>query len=240
MPPSEPDPNETPDLPDTPNLPSTPSPPAPSPTTPAPNVPDGDSSSPDKESEADNTQGIINAINVNTSAVDNVATTVFNAGDQITAAVDAARLEITEAVDNDRKQTSDAIDNNALSIKENLTTETDRLIQQANSDRTLNFTKDFDNTKKITDILKDNCNPLSNPDCAAAGSASDSDHCGAPLVCTSPDDTACAQLMQSWNIMCAIMDGDNPDPSTDSGTASGDCSVPPVCVSSNSVDCLVM
>jgi len=240
LPPSEPNPNETPDLPDTPLSPATPSPDAPTPTTPAPNVPDGDSSSPDKESEADNTQGIINAINVNTSAVDNVATTVFNAGEQVTQAVDTARMDIVEAIDNDRKQTTDAIDNNALTTKENLTTETDRLIQQANSDRTLNFTKDFDNTKKITDALKDNCNPMSNPDCASAGSAVDSDHCGAPPVCTSPDETACAQLMQSWNIMCAIMDGDEETPSTDSGTASGDCSAPPVCVSENPVDCLAM
>lgn len=226
LPPSQDNPDETPDL-----LP-TPTPPSPSPTPPAPNVPDGDpNAAATQESEADNAQGIINAINVNTQAVDNVATTVFNAGNQVTTAVDNARIQIF-----------DAVDNNALANKENLTTETDRLIAQANSDRTANFNKDFDNTKKITDAIVKNCNPLSDPNCAVEGSASAADNCAAPSVCTSPDPAACAQLVQSWNVMCAVMElaDQEAEPNTDTGTVTGDCSAPPVCTSADPLDCVAI
>jgi hypothetical protein len=48
------------------------------------------------------------------------------------------------------------------------------------------------------------CNPLSNADCDFTGSGTPSSTCGTPPSC-SGDPVQCAQLVQEYNIMCAVL-----------------------------------
>ena len=87
------------------------------------------------------------------------------------------------------------------------------------------------------------CNPLSNPDCAFAGSASSSAACGAPPSCSSSDPVECAILNQNYNVMCAILTAaanEQEIQKNKTASNSSNCVDEPVCTSNNVVECKAM
>jgi hypothetical protein len=84
------------------------------------------------------------------------------------------------------------------------------------------------------------CNPFSNPDCAFSGSASAKAQCGTPPTCTHSDPVQCAQLVQQYNIMCAILNDQDGDGSDNTVGEYSDCSSPPPCTSENPVECAAL